>query len=365
MSHTSALYATRMLRAENHDLRLMDYTPLAAPAPWVGNRWSVREFYPAQWRWPRPAASQPLNVLVPSSQDRLRVKHVTNHTCSKDLPPTSILWLDNNASMVSPPLLFVQMAQTLTIPELVLLGYELCGCFTRDARKPTHGPTTDMIPPATSVDEVLDYLYALRGVPGATKAREALQYVSNFALSPPEAVLATMYSLPVAWSGYDMGPVALNQRVSVAQGDVTDNGKDRYPDLMFPFAPIGINYDGNDHLRLGDIVQATHAVDTSSGAELENAKLQLQEATQGVRAKYVDDLRRNRELMSRGCAVLPLIKEDLYDSNNLDTATRQILQSAQSFFGVDVQDYLNILDDPSLKRQRSKLLRSLLHPQAT
>lgn len=354
-----------MLRAENHDLRLMDYTPLAAPAPWVGNRWSVREFYPAQWRWPRPAASQPLNVLVPSSQDRLRVKHVTNHTCSKDLPPTSILWLDNNASMVSPPLLFVQMAQTLTIPELVLLGYELCGCFTRDARKPTHGPTTDMIPPATSVDEVLDYLYALRGVPGATKAREALQYVSNFALSPPEAVLATMYSLPVAWSGYDMGPVALNQRVSVAQGDVTDNGKDRYPDLMFPFAPIGINYDGNDHLRLGDIVQATHAVDTSSGAELENAKLQLQEATQGVRAKYVDDLRRNRELMSRGCAVLPLIKEDLYDSNNLDTATRQILQSAQSFFGVDVQDYLNILDDPSLKRQRSKLLRSLLHPQAT
>lgn len=120
-----------------------------------------------------------------------------------------------------------------------------------------HKKAICQIPSATSVENLNSFLSQFTQARGLAKAKEALPYVRDHALSVPETIMSTMYSLPVAESGYQMGPVTLNERIQQDGSDDQKLGKTRYPDLLFPFAPIGINYDGVDHLDLGRCLQET------------------------------------------------------------------------------------------------------------
>jgi hypothetical protein len=271
--------------------------------------------------------------------------------------------------MSGPEYLFVQMAESLSIPELVLLGYELCGNFTRSKDDPIRGDVTDGICPATSVAELYSFAWGVDRLPGIVKAREAIQYISNHAVSVPEAILATIYSLPQAESGYGMGPVTLNQRVSVADGDDDASSHEgrklpraRYPDLMFSFAPIGINYDGGDHLDLDGLVEAARqdALTEANSDDKALTSLGLREKAASVRAKVVDDIQRNRQLASRGKIVFPATKEDLYEEDGLENLTQQLLSCAHEVFGTDVRSFEKTLNDTAERRNRRSLLSSML-----
>lgn len=357
LSHWSSLYVLRMLRADGINLQAADSVGLLPPSPWKGRNWNAHNFGPECWRWPRPAVGAPLHVLIPGRSGRLRAKHIVTHTVWCELPPGSILWVDENTRMVSPELLFVQMAEEMPLPALVMLGYELCGHFSRFASNPL-GATEDLETPATtSVDRLAGYLSTLSGMHGISKAQEALQYVNDHAISVPEAVLATMYSLPVREAGYGMGPVTLNERVDVSGSGTKSN---RYPDLSFSFAPLGLNYDGEGHLDLRSVAEAAerHALaDAGSKAAAHN---ELESTIAGVRAKVVDDNERNRQLASRGRIVFPVTKENLYGWGNLDNLTRQVLECASTVFGVDTREYQLTLDNTDQARDRYALLASLL-----
>ena len=353
LSHISALHAMRVLRSDGRDLKRLDPAPVATPAPWVGKRWSMHEFAPDVWKWQQPTAQCPLDVLVPSSKERLRMKNVHSHICSRKLPPKAVRWLDNNTSIASPQLVFLQMAEVLDFHALILLAYELCGHFSRCAGNPLSGPIVDNICAATSVTELRDFLKAARGIPGVQTALTALEFVADNALSAPESILGMMYSLPPSLSGYGMGPITLNQRVPITSMEEDQPGNSRYPDLMFSFAPVGINYDGSEHLNLDRISRAAHSSNPDED-ESESA------ATKAVRDKYLDDLRRNRELLAEGKIVLPAVKEDLEDGDHLDKLTFQILRCAKLCFSADVQTYERTLFDTFAKRGRDELLGSVM-----
>lgn len=361
LSHQSALHAVRQLRAEGVDLRHeVDHTTLARPSTWVGKRWSSREFIDDRWHWPRPTKERPLHVLVPSAGQRVRMAHVVSHQSSVDLPATSFIWLNDVARMSSPTLLFAQMATVLPLADLVLLGYELCGGFTRSAEDPLGGPVIDGLPPATSVEELADYLRVAKGVKGARRAREALAYVADGAISAPEAVLATMYSLPTAECGYGMGPVRLNKEHSVPLASNPSVSHGRYPDLMLGFAPMGINYDGEKHLDLSSFEGVVRRATLADGEDREEERSAIRTKRGEIRAKYVDDLRRNREFLAHGAVVLPMTKEDLYGWGNLDNFTRLLLMCAKNLYGVNTSEFEDQLDDAHLSKERYTLLNSLL-----
>lgn len=360
LSHQSALDALRMFRRGGENPKEIDMTRIACPSPWVGKRWTMREFDESIWRWPRPQRGAHLHALTPTRVGRVRLQNVETHLLCRDLPAGSVLWLDEHATMVCPELLFLQMADSFSLPALVMLGYELCGHFSRDARNPLRGKVSLDVPAATSVERLRDYLSKSKGLWGIKQARIALQYLSNNALSPMEAVLATAYWLPSEEAGYGMGPITLNERVRVGEAGELRRTRSRYPDLSFSFAPLGINYDGADHLDLPGLVEAAQQAATAEGDEGDEAKLALEEKTIAVRAKYVDDMRRNRQLASGGRLVFPVTKEDLCGKDGLDNLTREILQCARNLFGVDTTRYERILEDTSRAAERKVLLESLL-----
>lgn len=360
LSHLSALDVIRTLRCEGHDLTKMDVLGLTKPSPWDGRRWNAKQFCPPQWQWGSPSANRPLDVLVPTRSNQIRMAHVRQHSIWQKLPPHSILWLDENSRVTSPELTFLQAATYLSLPMLVLLGYELCGHFSRTADEPLEGNVEINIPAATSTEEIAAYLNSFTRMSGLALAKEALSYVSNHALSAPEAVLATIYSLPVQEAGYGMGPVALNERIVVDGTDYERTAQSRYPDILFSFAPVGINYDGEDHLDLEGLVRTTRNAERADGNEKPGAEAVLREKLNAVRNKVVDDNTRNRQLMAEGWLVLPATKENLFGWGNLDTYTQELLACARHFCSVDTSEYERALDDTDNTRDRNQLLASML-----
>lgn len=360
LSHQSALDVLRLLRSKGINAREMDSLPIACPSTWVGKRWTMREFNESVWQWPQPSPQRHMHVVVPKGTNRIRMSRVDTHEFWAETPYLPALWLDEHASMVCPELLFLQMAEVFPLPVIVMLGYELCGNFSRDASDPLEGPVELHVPQATSVECLGDFLQAVPGVRGVAKARLALRYVSDYALSAMEAVLATMYSLPPCEAGYGMGPIALNERVCLGEGDERESVRSRYPDLSFSFAPLGINYDGEGHLDLPGLVLAARKVETEEKGRRDAAKLALEAKMQEVRAKVVDDNARNRQLASRGKLVFPVTKEDVYGWGHLDGVTRDVLACAREVWGIDTSEYEQTLSNTEQARDRYALLVSLL-----
>jgi hypothetical protein len=292
---------------------------------------------------------------------------ITSHVCTTDLPPNSFIWLDEYTVMPCMPLLFTQIAEFASLPALVLLGYELCGHFSRQPDNPARGTIVHGIPAATNVAEIQEFLDSAAEIPGRPRAQAALAYIADHALSAPEAVLATMYALPVQESGFGMGPIRLNQRVELSDTGKSSRMNARYPDLLFPFAPVGINYDGEEHLDLVGLAQTAQDALLAEADAKRQAEQALAAKLDDVRAKAIDDMRRNRELAASGYIVFPASKEDLYEWGALDSLTRQILACARTIFNAQTSQYEAVLDNTELARDRYALLTRLLaleNPQA-
>lgn len=360
LSHQSALDVTRELRAEGVNMHELETTSLVRPSAWVGTRLNMRNFDPAVWRWQQPGRECPLHILVPSGRDRLRGKYMVSHPKWRDVPGSSFLWLDENSSVVCPELLFLQAASFLSLPALVMLGLELCGHFSRDVREPLGGVVSDGVPAATSVADLSAYLAQFSKVPGLVNARMAIDYICDHAISAPEAVLATMYALPTAEGGYGFGRVRLNERVSVSGHGTRKRAKHRYPDLMFGFAPVGLNYDGSKHFDVPALISAAEALASAGTGASDKARDELKRALTEARAKILDDNQRNRQLAAQGRIVFSITKEDIADGRHLDALTRQVLDCANSVFGVDTSDFARELNNTSMTRDRWDLLNSLL-----
>lgn len=359
LSHQSALDVVRTLRSEGNNLHEFDSIPLTKPTPWVGERWTSGKFNPDVWRWSRPTPAQPLHAFAYAGSGRMRGALIREHTLRAELPSGSVLWLDEQSSIVCPELLFLQMAECFSMPALVMLGYELCGHYSRSAREPSSGEVTDGIPASTNVTSIKQYLAGFKWTRGLGFARKALRHVCDDAISVPEAVLATMYSLPSSESGHGLGPVTLNERVQVDDSGRWERSRSRYPDLMFSFAPVGLNYDGSKHFDVTDLMIAAETFAHADEGSRDEAREALREKITATRTKIVDDNTRNRQLAARGRIVFPVTKEDLSDGKHLDELTEQVLGCAHEVFDVDVSDFRRSLNDTSLTRDRWDMLERL------
>ena len=292
-----------------------------------------------------PSEHRPLEIAVPGRAFRPRASFFLSTVYGAGLPHEAFLDLGNGLAVAGPELLFLEMAPVMPAPAHVMLGYELCGTFGRDPCRPRTGDVTFDLAPATNVDRIRGFVRGCRYFGHARSlALERLAYVADNAWSPMEAVLATMLALPVEEYGYGLGPVALNVRRENAPYLVERGSpSSRVPDIELVGSPLGFNYDGRAHFDLASIA--------ASRTESELAR-----ALRLVREKYVDDLRRNRELAASGLVVLPVTSEDLFHEGGCDALVFEALSLLRALGrGAPASSWLTLESAPLVERRQETL----------
>lgn len=324
---------------------------LAAPDPSPRKRWTAGMLPLGELALDeRPSSRSKLDVAVPSPEARFQGTFASSTVYSEGLPPGSFVQVSDSVSIPCPELLFVEAARVMQPAALVLLGYELCGTYARDPRDPRSGPVAFGVEPATSVGRIRDFIGACSGVRGMSAAARALRHVRDGAWSPMEALVAALAVMPPEELGYGVGDVRLNARRDNGRQLVEPERKgSRVPDIEFGGTPVGLNYDGHGHLDPGSVAEAAQQDGGDASAQIES-----------VRSRYVDDLRRNRELAATGLVVLPVTAEDLYEKGALDALMLEVADVMEATGGKDVSSVRLACTARQLADTRQKLLWSLL-----
>jgi hypothetical protein len=182
------------------------------------------------------AAAPAVEVTVFKEKHRYRRKGHRVHYCSLKVPSKYKTYY-NGKAVVSPELLFLQLAETLTLLQSIMLGMLLCS-------KPD-GPLSVA---QTTQKKLQTCARTLVGHRGRPQALRALKYVKDNSGSIMEVLLGMSIFLPNLLGGYAFKgcsynpPIKLNSECRVALG------KDYlYPDICFQKEKVILEYQGEYH----------------------------------------------------------------------------------------------------------------------
>lgn len=250
ISHTTALEVMRARRFCDLLAHRDPHPILPTRAPGAGEV--------ERWLETSPIArqlSRPVVLLAAGEGSRKRCRGFEVRTAGFELPPASLIKLDEATSIVSPEPLLLQMARIATPLELAMLVCELCGLYAiqpHDVR--------GLLPresPLTSTGKIEEFLAGTRGVPGAPALRRAARMAFDLSASPQESKLAARVAWTRARGGYAIPIIGMNESLEVRRiGRHLEEAHVRRPDVILrlpgPSGPgIGLEYNGSDHLSEG------------------------------------------------------------------------------------------------------------------
>ena len=103
-----------------------------------------------------------IDVLISSRKRRYKNDSIAFHNNCRSYPKSSFVKIHDKIFMSSPELLFCQMAETLQIEKLFLLGLELCGTYVVD-NTIERGFQSDLRP-LSSTSKILRYCNELKNL---------------------------------------------------------------------------------------------------------------------------------------------------------------------------------------------------------
>lgn len=236
------------------------------------------------------AFSLPLHLLVASDTARRDSRRVRCHVCRTPLPEDAFALWSHDVYLSSPAFCFLQMAESLSIPRLILLGCELCGTYRPSSDPDAPLKTRKPLASAANLTSFIDRMAA----PWPTqRARVALAWVVDGAASPLEGVVVILLCLPRKHGGYALPKPHINYRIEIpdAMRNLTDR---RYfsADFCWPEHRLIVEYDSDAHHTGPDRIAR-------------------------------DSARRNA-LNSMGYRVITLTTRQLFDAAEFDRVAQQI-----------------------------------------
>lgn len=342
LSGLTALRIWRAIRAGKlPGVRVGARIDLPAPDPAPANRWTQKAFDLAFLGINEPLdQNHPLHIAVPDAKLRIRT-HGTACSVFTRIPTGSFVDVGHGVAIACPELVFAEMSAAMNRLVQLLLGYELCGGYSRDDADPREGEVTYSVDPLTTPEAIGAHLEGCRHMPRIWQSREVLPYLLGNAWSPIEAIIAQMIVLDPCESGYGLGDLVLNQRIGYGDGG------SRVPDILFAGTHVGLNYDGGGHFGLDDVIAA-------AGTDREK------EVVAKARSKIVDDKRRDRELLVAGYSVIAVTSEDLYEPGGLDAVMAQVIELIERETGRELTEQRDFLNDERMASRRQRFLWSLL-----
>ena len=188
----------------------------------------------------------PFDLLVPSTGLRRSTSELIAHSCEYELPSNSFWKLKDSLYVVSPELCFVQMAQQLSIAQLVELGINLCGSYfvnTKSGDLPERAPITTPL-------KIAKYIERVSGMKGTKKARQALKWVVPGSRSPMETKVFILLCYPSSRGGYGFALAEMNHRVEPGRYVFLTEQGYFLIDICWENPHVGVEYYGDkDHIH--------------------------------------------------------------------------------------------------------------------
>lgn len=194
--------------------------------------------------------SLPFHVIVGNSKARVRSKKITSHTWQK-IPKSSTRHISDGTLISTPEFCFLQMASTLTLAQLILLGYEICGTYAVQSNEPARCRNFSL----TTGDSLTKFTKQSLHLHGYQKASRAVPYIIEGSASPMESILTMLLCLPYKLGGYNIATPVLNCRINIPNHAKKLTDKNYYVcDLCWPKQRLCIEYDStfyhNTHNRI-------------------------------------------------------------------------------------------------------------------
>jgi very-short-patch-repair endonuclease len=191
-------------------------------------------------------AQRPLHLLVGDVNARRIRNDVSFHTCGESLRAGSLCETSRGFWVSSPEYCFLQMASTVSLLELIILGYELCGLY-RLAPNPENGEIGLISAnPLTNTARLTDFLAKSEGMKGRKRALRALQHIADNSASPRETALTMLLCLPYKLGGFGFKLPELNYRIDISKTHRSTASKSHYYcDLFWPAPKLAVEYDSD------------------------------------------------------------------------------------------------------------------------
>ncbi len=153
----------------------------------------------------------PLDVLVPSSEDRRYGSQFAPHVWGNSIAHGSFRAIPHDIFVSSPEFVYLQLARELDEIELARLALELGGSH----RLVQNMHYRDHCPPLTSAKKLASFIERSTDARGAAKARSALRWVADKSASPQETNMLLALCLPQRQGGYGLPLPELNPTLPV------------------------------------------------------------------------------------------------------------------------------------------------------
>ena len=271
---------------------------------------------------------QPIHAFVPERKKGTSTKHLITHVFSQQIPNGAFLNLGHGVCICTPQFTFLQLASKLEPLELLALGIELCGAYSRwnpNARgdglaairdRENARSCTYELPPAIKAQRLAAFVDRMSGRQGAIGARKVIRWVLDGSASPMETATYLLLCLPRRLGGYGLPKPMLNPVLKISG---PDGVKKRYPDLFWHGPNIDVEYNSD-------------------------------EAHSGEWARYRDS-KREVELAVADVRVLPLTRPQLMDAHEFDGFAHGL----RRMLGIRSRPF-----DPDWSYRRDELRRFLL-----
>jgi hypothetical protein len=253
---------------------------------------------------------------------KANAKNLITHVLSQQLPSGCFLDLGHGLCMCTPQFAFLQLAMQSDPIELLKVGMELCGHFSRPPIPSTRAneglSCTYGLPPATHARFLRLFVERMEGRRGAVKARKAVRHLADGAASPMEAAVYLMLCLPKRMGGYGLPKPLLNPKITI-KNPTGLSTIERYPDLFWDDPSVDVEYNSD-------------------------------ESHSGEWSRYRDS-RREIELTVADVRVLPLTRYQVMDVDGFD----EFAQGLRRMLGIRARP-----EDPQWRFRRAELRRALL-----
>lgn len=176
------------------------------------------------------------DVTITHHNYMYKSKDTAIHICKLQLPRCAVVRMGADY-VSSPELLFLELANTLDIQRLILLGIQLCSHSPGESKKAI-----------TSKRKLSAFLEKTKGFNGHRLAVRALKYVAEGSNSIMESLAFMILTLPNKYGGFGLGGAVFNHEIPRQKGvgQYLDQ-RQFYMDIFYKGAKLAIEYDSLKH----------------------------------------------------------------------------------------------------------------------